>query len=324
MPFRFGSVGGSFSTRSYRTSRGLEIASLNATIKVSRFATLNLVGSKTWGAVADTALQLLVIVPLGRRTSATAGVRTHGDGQSATATLQRNLPVGTGVGYRLAGEVGEVNRLDGEVALQTGFGTYTVEGSATDQGGGVRVSASGSIGMIDGSVFAARQLTQSFAAVRVGAFPDVGVYADNQLVGHTGRNGLMIVPNLRMFDDNPIRIETDDLPMTAQLATDKQSVRPPRRAGVHVDFAVADNRDAMLTVVLADGSPLPKGLRVVTGGGEKTISAPGGEIYLASLRAKNTVTVQLEKALCSFVVTLPAGGAPQPRLGPFTCVLKPA
>ncbi|WP_010183411.1 fimbria/pilus outer membrane usher protein [Sphingomonas sp. PAMC 26605] len=324
MPVRFGSIGGSFTTRSYRSAPSLQITSLNATIHATRFASFNLIGSKTWGAVADTAVQLLMLVPLGRRTSASAGVSAHGAGESAVATLQRDLPVGDGIGYRVSGEAGEIDRLDGEVSLQTGVGTYSVEGSWTDQGGGVRLSASGSIGMIDGNVFAARPLTQSFAAVRVGDFPDVGVYADNQLVGHTGRNGLMIVPNLRMFDDNPLRIDTDDVPMTAQIVTDKQTVRPPRRSGVHVDFAVVDERDAILTVVLADGTALPKGARVVSGSGEETVSAAGGEIYLAHLRATTTVTVALEKTACSFDVTRPADSGAQPRLGPFTCALRPS
>ena len=324
MPLGFGSIGGSFTTRSYRDSPDLRIASANATIRVFGFASLNVVGSKTWGAVANTALQLSALIPLGRRTIATAGLSTRGGRESATATLQRNLPAGDGVGYRFSGEAGASSRLDGEVAVQTGFGTYTVDGSWTNRGGGTRLSASGSVGMIDGSVFAARQLTQSFAAVRVGDLRDVGVYADNQLVGHTGRNGLMIVPNLRMFDDNPIRIETDDLPMSAQIVSDKQTVRPPRRAGVEVVFPVTGNRDAMLTVLLPDGSAIPKGLRVVTGSGEETVSAPGGKIYLATLRTRNTVTIHMDNASCRFDVTLPPGGRPQPRLGPFTCSLRPA
>lgn len=324
MPLRFGSIGGSFTTRSYRGARSLQIASLNATIRATRFATFNVVGSKTWGAVADTAVQLLMLVPLGRRTSATAGVSAHGAGESAVATLQRDLPVGDGLGYRLSGEVGEIDRLGAEVSLRTGVGSYSVEGSWTGQGGGVRVGASGSIGTIDGTVFAARPLTQSFAAVQVGDFPDVGVYADNQLVGHTDRNGRVIIPNLRMFDDNPLRIDTDDVPLSAQIVTDKQTVRPPRRSGVHVDFPVVDDRDAVLTVVLADGTALPKGARVVSATGEETVSAAGGEIYLARLRATTVVTVALEKAACSFEVTRPADAGAQPRLGPFTCVLRPS
>lgn len=324
MPVRFGSVGGSFTTRSYRDSIDLRIASVNATIRLSRFATLNLVGSKTWGAVADTALNLAVLIPLGRRTSGSVGANVRNGDETAIASVQRNLPAGNGVGYRFRGEAGQNNRLDGQVALQTGSGTYTVEGSLTDQGGGARVSAAGSVGMIDGNLFAARRLTQSFAAVRVGDLADVGVYADNQLVGHTGRNGVMIVPNLRMFDDNPIRIETDDLPMTAQVGSDRQTVRPPRRSGITVVFPVAGNRDALLSVVLADGSALPTGSVVVTGSGEETVSAPGGEIYLATLNTRNTLTVQMEKATCSFDVTLPSGGGAQPRLGPFTCVVPPS
>ncbi|RZM05060.1 MAG: fimbrial biogenesis outer membrane usher protein, partial [Sphingomonas sp.] len=133
MPVRFGSVGGSFTTRSYRDSADLRIASVNATIRLSRFATLNLVGSKTWGAVADTALNLAVLIPLGRRTSGSVGANVRNGDETAIASVQRNLPAGNGVGYRFRGEAGQNSRLDGQVALQTGSGTYTVEGSLTDQ-----------------------------------------------------------------------------------------------------------------------------------------------------------------------------------------------
>jgi outer membrane usher protein len=320
LPVRFGSIGTSYTMRSYRALPSLHIASANATIRLTRSVTLSLVGSKTWGAVADTTMQLLLIMPLGRRTSATAGVSARGDGEAATASVQRNLPTGSGVGYRFSGEAGAYDRLDGQVALQTGFGTYTAEGSFTDQGSAARVSASGSVGVVDGKVFAARQLTQSFAAVRVGDYSGVGVYVDNQLIGRTGRDGLVIVPNLRTFDDNAIRIETDDLPMTAQLITDKQTVRPPRRAGVAVRFDVKGSRDALLTVRLEDGSVLPTGSRVLVGNGDETVSAAGGEVYLMALNDRNTVLVHLENGTCSFELELSADSGPQPRLGPFTCV----
>lgn len=320
MPTPFGSLGGSFTSRSYRDSPTLNIASLNTQIRVTRFGSLSLIATKTWGAVAETTAQVMFALPLGRNTAGTAGIGTNGGRQSATVTVQRNLPIGNGIGYRLGGEVGEIDRLDGELALQTGFGTYTIDGSWSDQTSAAHVSAAGSVGIVDGTVFAARALTQSFAAVRVGNYPGVGVYADNQLVGRTGSNGMMIIPNLRTFDDNPISIDSDDVPMTAQIRSNQQIVRPPRRAGVRVDFPVLGRRDALLTVRLEDGSVLPTGLQVETASGEETVSGAAGEIYLSMLDDHNRVTVRLPDAACSFDVALPPGNAAQPRLGPFTCV----
>lgn len=324
LPVRFGSIGSSYTMRSYRGLPDLHIATVNATVRATRSATVTLVGSKTWGAASDTTLQLLLTVPLGRRTSASAGINARGDGESATASVQRNLPTGSGVGYRVTGETGAFDRVDGQVALQTGFGTYTAEGSWTDQGSAGRLSASGSVGVVDGEVFVARQLTQSFAAVRVGDYAGVGVYADNQLIGKTGHDGLVIVPNLRTFDDNAIRIEADDLPMTAQLIDDKQMVRPPRRSGVTVKFDVAGGRDALLTVRLEDGSVLPTGSRVSAGSGEETVSSAGGEVYLTALHDRNTVLVHLASGDCSFALKLAGDSGPQPRLGPFICVRSPS
>ena len=320
LPLGFGSIGGSFAARSYSALPDLRVASVNATMRLIRHATLGMFASRSWGSAGTTTAQLRLLMPLGPRTTATGGVGTRGRGVSAIGSLQRDLPVGSGFGYRLVAETGEFRRLDGQVALQSDFGTFRAEAGATRWGSGARLSASGSIGTIGDHPFAARQLTQSFAAVWVGNFANVGVYADNQLIGRTGRDGVVVVPNLRTFDDNAIRIDSGDLPMTARLASDRRSIRPPRRAGVAVDFDVTGGRDAMLTVRLEDGSALPAGSRVrLEGSGEESVAAAGGLIYLSGLDDRNQVTVQLDNGTCSFEVALPPGGGAQPRLGPFTC-----
>jgi outer membrane usher protein len=88
------------------------------------------------------------------------------------------------------------------------------------------MTASGGIGAVRDHVFASRRLTQSFATVQVGDHAGVGVYADNQLVGVTDASGRAVVPRLRPFDRNAIRIDADDLPLDAQISGAEQIVRP--------------------------------------------------------------------------------------------------
>ncbi|MDB5707224.1 MAG: putative outer rane usher transrane protein [Sphingomonas bacterium] len=319
LPTRFGSLGASLTRRGYHGRADLSILGLSATVRIGRLGTLSLIGSQIWGPQDETLIQLTFAVPLGPRTNASARVSSGQGGLSAGATLQHSLPTGDGFGYSLAGDVGAFDRVDGQVALQTGFGTYGGEAVWTGQGAAARLTASGSIGMIGGHAFVARQMTQSFAAVKVGEFPGVGVYADNQLVGRTGRAGIAIVPNLRAFDDNALRIEADDLPMSAQLVSDHQTVRPARRAGVRVDFDVGGGRDAVLLIQLEDGSALPGGQVVTRADGGEGVSAAGGEVYLAGLKPTNRITVHLATGLCTVDFAVPDHAGSQPRLGPFIC-----
>ena len=84
-----------------------------------------------------------------------------------------------------------------------------------DEGHG---NLAGALLWIEGGAFASRSLGQSFAAVRLDGHPGVHVYADNQPVGVTDRNGFLMVPGLRPFDLNTIRVDEDDLPLDFSLA----------------------------------------------------------------------------------------------------------
>jgi outer membrane usher protein len=266
------------------------------------------------------AVELLLAVPIGRRTSATAGAELRGGSATVTTTLQRNLPSGEGLGYRAAMAVGDSHRLDARLSAQTGFGAYDAELSWTDGRSGVRVVASGGIGAVGKRVFASRRLSQSFAVVQVGDYPGVRVYADNQLVDTTDRKGRAVVPRLRPFDRNPIRIEALDLPLDTQLSGAERVVRPYNRSGVAVDFGVRRTLAAMVRIVLDDGQPLEAGALVrVEGGAEEFVSAPGGEVYLTGLTADNIVQASWTGGTCSFRLPFAKTSDPQPRLGEFRC-----
>lgn len=322
LPTGFGSLGASYLRRDGRGEPDAELLSANASVRLGALGALHLAGRKSFTGERETAVELFLTLPIRRRTSASASLQHRGGDVLATAAIQKNPLAGEGIGYRVSAATGDVNRVNGRLSYQADFGNYDAELSWTDRKMGVRVVAGGSIGTVGGSVFAARKLTQSFAAVRVGNYDNVRVYADNQPVGRTNKKGVVIVPRLRPYEKNIIRLEVADLPIDAQLAGAEQAVRPYNRSGIEVRFDVKPAGGALLELFSADGEPLPAGAMVrLAGGAEEFVIAPGGQVYLTGLKARNEAEVSLGEKNCKFSFHLPKTDDPQPRLGPYTCEL---
>lgn len=320
VPIGSGSIGVSYLWREGRNEPDVEFASANASLRLGTVGTLHLAGRKSLRDPKDVAVELLLAVPLGRRISVSGGAGLRAGAASFTATVQRNLPPGDGFGYRAAVAVGDNRRFDARLSAQTGFGAYDAELSWTDGRSGVRVVASGGIGGVGNRIFASRRLSQSFAVVQVGDYPGIRVYADNQLVDTTDRKGRAVVPRLRPFDRNPIRIQALDLPLDTELADAERVVRPYNRSGVVIDFGVKKSMAALIRIVFDDGRPLQAGAVVrLEGGIEEFISAPGGDVYLRGLAAENVVRVTWTGGTCTFRLPFAKSSDPQPRLGEFRC-----
>src|SRR6202007_3207057 len=121
----------------------------------------------------------------------------------------------------------------------------------------VQVSARGGVGMLGGHAFLMREIDDSFAAVQVGQEPAVRIYRENQLVGQTNAQGYLLVPGLRAYQNNDIRIEQADLPLDVVVDTLQAQAVPYYRSAVVVNFPVEHSRGALLTVHLDNGAPLP-------------------------------------------------------------------
>lgn len=320
LPLDFGSLGISYLRRDGRGEPDVEFLSTNASLRLGRFGNLHVAGRKSLRGDKDLAAELFFTLPIGPRTSVSSGASLANGSVTFNSAQQRNLPVGDGFGYRVAASTGAIDRLDGKLGVQTGFGTYDAQLSWTDGKAGARLSATGGLGMVDRRAFASRQLNQSFATVKVGDYPDVRIYADNQLVGRTNRSGIAVVPRLRPFDRNALRIELADLPWDAEVTGEERSVRPYDRHGVSVDFAVKPARAAIVRILLEDGTPLPPGA-IVRVGDEMAefVSAPGGEVYMTGLEPENTAVASWSTGECELAFRYSQTGDPQPRLGDVQC-----
>ena len=71
----------------------------------------------------------------------------------------------------------------------------------------------------------------------------------------------MLVPGLRPYETNRIRVEPEDLPLMTRLNDLAVEVAPYFRTGVAVEFDARPSRSAMLRVLTDDGQPVPEGAR---------------------------------------------------------------
>lgn len=295
----------------------LQLVSASYSTQLGRLGFLSLSVSKALHGSGGTLVGANWTLPLGQRTTTSVTLTRQGGHTDALAQVQQGLPVGTGFGYLL--EQGERGTRDVSVSAQNSIGTYSVEAASSQGQTGVRISASGGIALLNG-VHLARRITDSFALVKLPEFPHVRVYQDNQLVGRTNANGQILLPRLRAYEKNPISIEQMDLPFDAKVGTLSIDAVPYYRSGMVVQFPVTHAHDALLTIDLEDGTPLPAGAEVrLSNQAEAFPVGRDGEVYLTGLVAQNRLRASWRDQSCDIAVSYPASSDPLPRLGTFVC-----
>ena len=321
----FGSLGLNLTHRGIRDGPDETLAGLFGTFRLGRSISLNAYARHVVAGRKETIGGIHLSFALGGRRSASAGLEASRRGNfNASATFQQDPPTDTGGGFRAAARFGDND--GGEAAYVHRFDKATVSAEVgyAERGAGVRLSASGAIGLMGGRAFASRSLGESFATVRVPNGPGVRVYADDHLIGVTNARGTLVVPGLRAYEANRIRIDENDLPLDVQLAATDVAVRPFARSGVLVAFDVRRERGVLMKVALEDGRPLPAGARVVADSGSApAVAVSGGEIYLPGIAGTVALTASWEGKTCRFTAIVPDNDDPQPRLDGLVCRERP-
>jgi outer membrane usher protein len=116
------------------------------------------------------------------------------------------------------------------------YGTYSAEYDELAGEPNWRVGVAGSMALVDGSLYASRPLSQSFAVVRTGDVKGVRVGFNGQTVGRTRRGGDILVPNLRPYEVNRLSIAEEDLPLDYTIERLEREIVPAPRSGAVVDF----------------------------------------------------------------------------------------
>jgi outer membrane usher protein len=158
--------------------------------------------------------------------------------------------------------------------------------------------------------------------VKVADFPDVQVYANSQPVGKTDRSGIAVIPRLSGFLPNTITFEPEDIPLEGSFGDNAKPVKIANRMGVLVDMGVLRRLSATLTLIEANGRPVPAGASARIGQAEEEFPvARRGRVYVSGLeRGKpNVLQVRIGERACRATVELPDGFTSGSTLGSFTC-----
>jgi outer membrane usher protein len=212
-------------------------------------------------------------LPLGGTRSASVEVERSQHGQRARAQYRQGRGAADlGLDYRLAAEVGdEARSVDARFSYQSVLGAAELDLERFDGDDNLRAGVSGSVGMVDGVARLSRRIGRSFGMVATPGFPDVRVYVDNREVGRTDKAGYLMLPALRPYEANRVRLEIEDLPLDARIGSAEAVAVPYERSGVAVAFDVRRERQATARLIDGADRPLPVGLRL--GSADGSVSA---------------------------------------------------
>jgi outer membrane usher protein len=185
-------------------------------------------------------LSALLVWSFGERTAAQAGAQWQGR-PTASAGIQRSLPLGDGVGYRVQAGA---QMVDAAVQAQDSHGRWTAGWQRLDGSDSATLDAAGALVLIGGKAFLARPVEQSFALVQVPGVEGVRAYLQHQEIGRTNRDGDLLVPGLAPYVGNSLGVEQLDVPLRVDLGRTEELVSAPRRGGALVRFPVRALRPA--------------------------------------------------------------------------------
>lgn len=318
---RFGSLSATVARRTYHNSGSTDLASASYSKTFRRGPTFLAYATRFKGDDTDFTIGLTVIQAFGNRRSASADLVRRDSGTRMMVESRQSLPTGPGLGYRMAGgsDDGE-NLWEGGLALNTRTGRYSASADHDERGTVWRASAAGAAAWIGGMPFLTREVRDAFAVVKVNGFEGVNVFLENQPIGRTDSSGRVLIPGLRPFEQNRVRIEMEDLPLNARIDDVEKIVTPYAGAGALTDFPVSEGRDALLRLLLPDGQPAVQGGYVIVN--EQGLRHPvgiDGAVYLREIEDGDRAVMRFRDQRCAFTVRLDGHDGPVPDLGDVVC-----
>ncbi|MCX7173360.1 MAG: fimbria/pilus outer membrane usher protein [Proteobacteria bacterium] len=318
-----GSIGFAYVGQHNRDQADTRIATLSYSVSLGTIGTFMISALRSFTGDMSTSIFALLSLPLDASTNLSFSSQSVRGGSTAnsndfTITLQHNLPMGEGSGYRLQ------QRSDGareaSYSYQNNVGTYVLDAAQAQGSTATRLSVSGGVAFLGGNAFPSRRIDQSFAVVRIPDYPNVRILADNQPAGRTDANGNALIPRLRAYDINVISIDQRDLPMDAEIGAVKVEAVPYFHSGIDTRFPIKRSRGATLSIQLEDGQPLPVGAALQqVGRNEVFLVGYAGEVYITGLGATTRLIASWHGQSCEFNVRFTPSADPLPDLGIFIC-----
>ena len=318
------SFGVGYTQRTYRDRENNKLLSGSYSKKIGNLGLLNISILRILSGDRKTTFNMSFSIPLGKKVNASINTSAQQGQEEGLLQIQRSLPAGTGFGYRLVTGVGDSDNRQAEFRMQNEIGTYNLRTAQSQGQTAFSGSASGGMAFHGNDAFLSRRINNSFAVVQVPNYSGVRIYVDNQLIARTNPKGNALLPQLRPYQKNQVRIEQADLPLDTEIDKVQLDAVPYFRSGLLLKFTVKRSRGALITVLLENDQPLPSGalVQIIKNGvEEKEVFFAGlrGQIYLTGLTARNLLRITWQDQNCEFVLSFPESTDPLPHLGTYIC-----
>lgn len=228
-------------------------------------------------------------------------------------SVQRDPSSALGLGYRLATEQGSSQRTSASARWSDEKGSAALDGETVNGDNSFRLGLSSALALLGKDLFWTRPVDRSFAVVDSGA-PEVRIYQDNRLAGVTGEQGLLLIPGLRAYQGNGLRVEDADLPLRYAAQSLTMNLLPPARSGLRARFAVSDTPSVSLQLRQASGAPVPQGARVELDGEPLDLPVGSdGQAFIEAPPGRHRLRLRWGKNQCAtLLVIAPDAGADLP------------
>ncbi|VEB96603.1 Outer membrane usher protein fimD precursor [Cedecea lapagei] len=270
----------------------------------------------------DRSVYLMMTVSTQNNLTASATVQRTGDKMGYQLNASQAPPSEGGVGWNVAGSQQSSQQSgQGEVGYLGRYGrVYTGFRSIPDNHYGY-AGATGSLVMMGGGVFAAREINNGFAVVSTDGIPDVPVKLQNNLVGNSDSSGLLLVTPLNSYQNNLISIDPMNLPANMRIRNVSLNATPADRSGTLVNFEIKPVRAAQVLLVDVRGKAIVEGspVRSLAGSGQETVVGFDGMAYFDALELHNQLRVTTENGSCLAEFDYPENQKSIPNIGPIVC-----
>ncbi|TDX19970.1 outer membrane usher protein [Buttiauxella sp. BIGb0552] len=270
----------------------------------------------------DRNLYLTATFILSNNLSASSTVQRTNDENGYMLNASRTQPSDGGWGWNLAAsQQSSQQNGQGELGYLGRYGKVYSGFNRTSDTQYAYAGGSGALVMMGGGLFAARTIDDGFAVVSTDGIPDLPIKLQNNLIGTSNSQGLLLVTPIKSYENNLLSIDPMNLPANTRIDQVNAYATPADRSGSLVKFGITPVRAAQIIVVDAQGKPIEEGTQVELNAkqNQQTIVGFDGLVYFDTLELHNTLKVMAAKGTCSVQFDYPQKAASIAQLGPLVC-----
>jgi len=314
--FQLEKVGGfslGYSTNATHAGLTTRVTSANYSRGLTRTTSLFATLASTRTAETVNSVYAGLNFSLGNDLRGSTQISKTGDRNTETLQLQKDMPIGEGIGYRAS-----LNRSDTGASPSSSFnpalqynaryGMYNLDATMQKTGsagttGTYNAAAAGAVVYAGGFFGFSRPVNDSFSIVKVGNLPGVLVRNNGQEIGTTNSSGTMVVPTLASYGQNQISLDVKNMPTDYSMTSVNQGISPPAWSGSCVSFDVRKVRALTGTLFLGKGdkkTPL-EFVDILMNVGRRAVTFPtgkGGEFYMENGLTEDSAAKALDKQSC--------------------------